>query len=179
MPELCIEEYSASIQQYRHFPQNSRRRRRRRIFLRTESRFGMLWLKYMEEYMSDIVLEADSYVQASHALAKAIAATATYKVFEQARDRLSTDAEARKMLDELEAAEQKAQLSASWGGLSERESKKLERMREETFRQPTILAFLEAQQSLIAELQELNRYMTEKLGIDLADMTKPQTGCCG
>ena len=129
--------------------------------------------------MSDIMFETESHVQASRSLAKAIAETANYKVFEKARDRLGTDAEALKMIDELEAAEQKAQLSASWGGLSDRESKKLERMREETFRQPTILAFLEAQQSLIAELQELNRYMTEKLGIDLVDMTKPQTGCCG
>jgi len=129
--------------------------------------------------MSDIVLEVDSHVQASHSLAKAIATTANYKAFEQARDRLSADVEARKMLDELEAAEQKAQMSASWGGLSERENKNIERMRDSTFKQPTIKAFLEAQEMLIADLQELNRYMTEKLGIDLADMTKPQTGCCG
>jgi|GEM_PF-6215499 len=46
MSELRIEEYSAGIQQYRYFPQNSRRRRRGRFFLRPESRFGMLWLKY-------------------------------------------------------------------------------------------------------------------------------------
>ncbi len=129
--------------------------------------------------MTDIMLEAESYVQASRSLAKAIAATGNYAIFEKARDRLSTDAEARNMLKQLEAAEQKAQLSASWGGLSDHERRKLERMQEETFKQPTILAFLEAQKSLIAELQELNRYMTEKLGIDLADMTKPQTGCCG
>ncbi len=129
--------------------------------------------------MTDIMLEAESPVQASRAFAKAIAETAHYKAFERARDRLSSDVEARKMLDDLEAAEQKAQLADSWGGLSEVERKKLERLRSATFEQPTIRAFLEAQENMIAELQELNRYTTEKLGLDFADLTKPQTGCCG
>lgn len=129
--------------------------------------------------MTDIMLETESYVQASRSLAKAIAETANYKAFERARDRLSSDVEARKMLDDLEAAEQKAQLAESWGGLSDFERKKLERLRDSTFKHPTINTFLEAQERLIADLKELNRYMTEKLGIDFADMTKPQTGCCG
>lgn len=62
------------------------------------------------------------------------------------------------------------------GGLSDHDRKKLERMRDEVFNQPTIKAFLEAQQSFITELQELNRYTTERLGLDFAHLAKPQTG---
>lgn len=129
--------------------------------------------------MSDTVLEVENPVRASRSLAKAIVETANFKDFERAQDRMGTDPEAREMLKALEIAEQKAQRAASWGGLPKSESKNLENLREETFKQPTILAFLNAQNGLVAELQELNQYMTEKLGIDFADMTKPQTGCCG
>ncbi len=129
--------------------------------------------------MSDVLMETENPVQAFRALAEAIVTTNEYRAFERARAELALDSEARKMVDDLEAAEQKAQLADSWGGLSDRERKKLEHMRDATFKRPTIQAFIEAQENLIAELQELNRYMTEKLGIDLADMTKPQTRCCG
>lgn len=129
--------------------------------------------------MTEIKIAVESATQAARSFVKAITATASYQAFEQAQNRLNTDEEACKMLNALEAAEQRARLSSSWGGLPKRENQKLELLREETYKQPTILAFIEAQNELIEELRELNQYMTENLGFDFADMTKPQTGCCG
>lgn len=129
--------------------------------------------------MSETLHKVNSHIEAARLLAKGIAESAKFKEFEKMRDRLRADPEAQEMLKSLEMAEQKAQRAATWGGLSKNESKNLETLREETFKHPRILAFLNAQNGLVAELQELNQYMTEKLGIDFADMTKPQTGCCG
>ena len=43
---------------------------------------------------------------------------------------------------------------------------------------PTYKRYMAAQEDLLIVLKDLNVYLTEKLGFDFADLTKPAGGCC-
>lgn len=110
-------------------------------------------------------------------LAEAVANTAAYKEFEQANEAMEKDPEAKDLLSQFEVAQQMAQMSASWGGESQNEQN-LAALQEKIARHATLTRFFKAQENLVSSLKELDSYMTQGLGFDFAEMTKPAGGCC-
>jgi len=114
---------------------------------------------------------------AARKFAEAVAHTKIYKEFEQANDAMEQDKEAKDLLSQFEVAQQMAQMSASWGGESQYEQN-LAALQDKIAGHATLTRFFSAQENLGSSLQELDQYMTEGLGFDFAEMTKPACGCC-
>jgi cell fate (sporulation/competence/biofilm development) regulator YlbF (YheA/YmcA/DUF963 family) len=82
------------------------------------------------------------------------------------------------LLQQYQQSQQQLQMMQSWGGAQQEDIRRLEDMRNRMMENKTLKEFFEAQDELVAQLKELNRFMTDKLGFDFADMTKPAGGCC-
>ena len=116
---------------------------------------------------------------AARELAGAIAETAAYREYEQARTALHDDEAARELLQQFQQAQQFAQISGGWGGPAAAGGLgELERLERQVTQNATLARLFKAQEQLIATLKELNELMTERLGFDFAELTKPAGGCC-
>ncbi len=116
---------------------------------------------------------------AARELAGAIAETAAYREFEQASSALRNDEPARQLLQQFQQAQQFAQMSGGWGGAdAANQQQELQQLEQQVMNNPTLSRLFKAQEQLIAMLKELNEYMTECLGFDFAELTKPAGGCC-
>ncbi len=135
------------------------------------------YVKIKENTVSTSTDTTKTVLPAARKLAEAVAQTNAYKEFEQANEVLEKDAEARDLLSQFEVAQQMAQMSASWGGASQNEQN-LAELQDKIARHTTLARYFKAQESMVAELKQLDEYMTERLGFDFAEMTKPAGGCC-
>ncbi len=116
---------------------------------------------------------------AARELAGAIAETAAYREFEQASSALRSDEQARQLLQQFQQAQQFAQMAGGWGGAdAANQQQELQQLEQQVINNPTLSRLFKAQEQLIATLKELNEYMTERLGFDFAELTKPAGGCC-
>lgn len=127
--------------------------------------------------MSTSTDTTQAILPAARKLAETVAQGSVYKEFEQANELLEKDPEARDLLSQFEVAQQMAQMSASWGGENQNEQN-LAELQDKIARHTTLARFFKAQESLVGALKELDEYMTERLGFDFAEMTKPAGGCC-
>ncbi len=119
-----------------------------------------------------------AHQEASKKLGRAIKESGAYKMFEEANRRLQGDDEARQLLREYQQEQQQVQMLQSWGGAGQDDLDRVEKMRIMMTGNPTLKELFRAQDELVTQLKEVNRLMTEKLGFDFADMTKPAGGCC-
>ena len=117
-------------------------------------------------------------IESARELARGIAGATIYAEYESARDALQGDDEARALFDELQEAEQRLQMSGSWGGSTQDDIQKVQAIRERVFANATLRRYFDSQEKLVEGLKELNAFMAERLGFDFADMTKPAGGCC-
>ena len=117
-------------------------------------------------------------VEAAQKFGRAIGESNVYKNFEKAHQSLRGDQEAQQLLQQYQQAQQQLQMKQSWGGAQQDDIQRLEDMRNRMMENKTLKEFFEAQDELVAQLKELNQFMTDKLGFDFADMTKPSGGCC-
>jgi len=116
---------------------------------------------------------------AARELAGAIAETAAYREFEQVSSALRNDEQARQLLQQFQQAQQFAQMSGGWGGTNAaNQQQELQQLEQQVINNPTLSRLFKAQEQMIAMLKELNEYMTERLGFDFAELTKPAGGCC-
>ena len=116
---------------------------------------------------------------AARELAGAIAETAAYREFEQASSALRNDEQARQLLQQFQQAQQFAQMSGGWGGANAaNQQREFQQLEQQVINNPTLSRLFKAQEQMIAMLKELNEYMTERLGFDFAELTKPAGGCC-
>ncbi len=112
------------------------------------------------------------------ALAKSIAASEYYREFEQAQDAFHANLEARALFQDYIAAERKARLAESMGGLAEAERNRFEDLKKAVFASETLKRMFEAQEKLVAVIKEVNELMTTRLGFDFAAMARPAGSCC-
>ena len=117
-------------------------------------------------------------VEAARKFGRAIGESNVYKNFEVAHQSLRGDQEAQRLLQQYQQSQQQLQMMQSWGGAQQDDIQRLEDMRKQMMENKTLKEFFEAQDELVAQLKELNQFMTDKLGFDFADMTKPAGGCC-
>lgn len=117
--------------------------------------------------------------EAGTKLGAAIAATAEYQAFSTAEQCYQNDPQARQLLGQYQDAQQTLQLMRQLGSDTAEEAQQLEKLGQEIEANGTLKEYFNAQEKLVALLRELNEFISERLNLDFAGLTKPKSGCCG
>ncbi len=113
------------------------------------------------------------------ALGAAIVATDEYKAYRSAEQRVQNDAQARALLTQFQDAQQTVQLMRQIGNAAAEETAHLEELQIVVEANRTLTNYSSAEKRLIMLLRELNTFISERLDLDFAGLTKPKSGCCG
>jgi cell fate (sporulation/competence/biofilm development) regulator YlbF (YheA/YmcA/DUF963 family) len=111
-------------------------------------------------------------------LARKLAESKIYKEFEAASMAFRGDLMAQKLFRDYQSAQRETQRIQSWGGRNKAFEDRFQRLEKELLAHPMHRRYLASQEDLLVALKDLNDYLTDKLGFDFADLTKPAGGCC-
>ena len=112
-------------------------------------------------------------------LGAAIVATAEYKAFSEAELRYRSNTQARELLKQYQEAQQTVQLMRHLSSDATQEEMRLDELQRSLDENQIISGYANAEKALLALLRELNVFISERLNLDFAGLTKPKTGCCG
>ena len=113
---------------------------------------------------------------AAQVFAAGVAETAEYKEYEAAAAAFRNNEEARTLLRRFQTAT--AQRRSMLGGGGNGDEQDLDTLRAEVTANPVLARYFASQEELVNKLKEIDQYMTERLGFDFAELTKPAGGCC-
>jgi cell fate (sporulation/competence/biofilm development) regulator YlbF (YheA/YmcA/DUF963 family) len=120
---------------------------------------------------------AEAEVQAAaRAFAQALTESAEFQAFEEAADRLDRDEVAQRALQAFQAKQQSLQMMLMLNAVSAEERAELERLRQAFLAEPSIVAYLEAQEALTAMCQATGELLSQRIGLSFAAACGP--GCC-
>ena len=108
-------------------------------------------------------------------LGVAVVAAAEYQAFNTAERRYRNDPQARELLAQF----QEEQWTQQLGKAATDDTQRLEGLQKNIEANQTLATYFEAQEKLVVLLRELNEFISGKLNLDFAGLTKPQRGCCG
>lgn len=114
----------------------------------------------------------------SRRLARSIGESAPFRRYEKTTEGMQADPKAQGLLSEFEEARSALRMKQGWGGASDEESNRVMELQKRLLSNPTIRDHFQAQEDLVRMLKELNASISEKLGFDFANLTKPSGGCC-
>ncbi len=117
-------------------------------------------------------------LEVSRKLARSIGESAQFQRYAKMSEVVRADQEFQRLYTEFQEAQQTLQMTRSWGGASREDFQRLEGLREKLFSNPTMKDFSRAQDDIEQLVKELNVFISEKLGFDFANLTKPAGGCC-
>jgi len=126
----------------------------------------------------DIQTTESVVLEVSKKLARAIGESMPFRKYEKATEHLRADQEAQRLLSEFQKAQQNLRMMQSWGGATEKDLEQFDKQQEKLFSNPTLREYFKSQEDLVSMLKELNVFISEKLGFDFANLTKPAGGCC-
>ena len=115
--------------------------------------------------------------QATEQLGRALRASAPMKTYLDASTNLETDVEATGLLDELAQRQAALRVEQNDGGLTQAAIDDLRALQFRVQTQPTIVAYLQAQQDVRALLPQINYEISQLLGVDFAALAR-KSGCC-
>lgn len=115
-------------------------------------------------------------LQAAREFAAVLSETSEYQVFDQAQFRLRRDAAAQEAIRAFQQRRQSLQMMIMLGALSEADRHDLQRLQREMLAQPTVRAYVEAQERLSSLCQEVAELVSEVVGLSFAASCGP--GCC-
>ena len=115
--------------------------------------------------------------QATEQLGRALRTSAPMKAYLDASTDMETDVEATGLLDELAQRQAALRVKQNDGGLSQADVDGLRALQFRVQTQPTIAAYLQAQQDLRALLPQINYEISQLLGVDFAALAR-KSGCC-
>lgn len=122
---------------------------------------------------------ATSLSEVGKNLGAAIVATVEYLAFAEAEQRFRNDAQAQELLGQYQEAQQTVQLMRQLRNDGTEEARRLEVLQRTLEANKTLTSYFGTQEKLIALLRELNEFISERLTVDFAGLTKRRTGCCG
>lgn len=120
-----------------------------------------------------------SLTEVGNKLGAAIVGTAEYQAFTEAERRYRDDTQAQELFGQYQEAQQTVQLMQQLRSDATQEARSLEDLRETLQSNQTLTSYFDTQNKLIALLRELNEFISERLNLDFAGLTKPKAGCCG
>ena len=123
-------------------------------------------------------VETTPLTGAAKHLGQTIYHTAEYRAFAVAEERYRADRQAQDLLGQLQESQRTLQLMRQLGSASAEETTRFEELQQAVNGHQTLRSYFEAQENLIALLREINEFVSERLNLDFAGLTKPTTGCC-
>ena len=121
------------------------------------------------------VIEAD-VDGAAKAFAAALAETPEFQAFEDAAVAFKQDRAAQGAVRLFQEKQRSLQMMQQLGMLTQDELNELERLRGAMIAQPSVRAYVEAQDELMLVCQAASRELSEVIGLDFAGACAP--GCC-
>jgi cell fate (sporulation/competence/biofilm development) regulator YlbF (YheA/YmcA/DUF963 family) len=115
--------------------------------------------------------------QATEQLGQALRASAPIKAYLAASTNLETDAVATRLLDELAQHQAALRVKQNDGSLTQAAIDDLRALQFRVQTQPTIAAYLQAQQDVRTLLPQINYEISQLLGVDFAALAR-KSGCC-
>lgn len=116
-------------------------------------------------------------LRAARALGETLKQTTPFRAYASAVVALDADHDATTLLDELAAAQAALRVNPTNGGGSAAALARLRELQNAAHTNPTIAAFITAQQDIQGYLPLVNQAISEQLGIDFAALGKTR-GCC-
>ena len=126
----------------------------------------------------DVQITEPGILDASKKLARAIGESSQYHRYERSNKSLQADQKAKQLLSKFQQEQQNLQMMQSWGGASLKDFEQFEKLQKQLFSDPTLKEYFGSQEELVLMLKELDVFLSEKLGFDFANLTKPAGGCC-
>jgi cell fate (sporulation/competence/biofilm development) regulator YlbF (YheA/YmcA/DUF963 family) len=126
--------------------------------------------------LNELELAAPEVVrQAARDFAQVLAETTQFKAFEQANDRLNNDEQAQRVLEAFQAKQQSLRAMLMLNAASAEETAELERLRAAVLADPSVAAYLQAQQGLTAVCHAAVDLLSQQIGLNFASACRP---CC-
>jgi cell fate (sporulation/competence/biofilm development) regulator YlbF (YheA/YmcA/DUF963 family) len=110
-------------------------------------------------------------------LGQNLLASELFVVYDQAQARFKADAHARALLERLSVAQADIRRRQANGGVTQADIDQLRALQREVQSNRAIIDYATAQQAAVAYLREINREISELLGVDFASLAK-RPGCC-
>lgn len=129
-----------------------------------------------QETAMESVVSREGALQAARKFAAVLAETPQYQAFDEAQLQLRRDAAAQAAIRAFQERQQSLQLMLMLGALSEADRQDLQRLQREMLAQPTVQAYVEAQERLSLLCQEVAGLISEVIGLSFAASCGP--GCC-
>jgi len=113
---------------------------------------------------------------AAHAFAQALAESAEFQAFEQAAERLRQDETAQQAILAYQNKQQSLQMMLRLNAVSPQDQAEFERLQKGFLNQPSVAAYLQAQEELNALCQAAAGLLSERIGLSYTAACGP--GCC-
>lgn len=107
-------------------------------------------------------------VEVTEALGESLASSPPFVAYRQAQARLEDDEHARALLDRLAEVERDVRQRQADGTLTRDDIDRVRAAQNEAWSDPIVMAARTAEQAAAAYLQQVNRQITELVGVDIA-----------
>ena len=113
---------------------------------------------------------------AAEVLAENLLAAEPFVLYDRAQIRLNADTHAKTLLEQLSTVQAKIRSGQMNGGVTQNEVDRLRALQSEVQQNQTIMDYARAQQTAINYLREINREISQLLGMDFATLAR-QSSC--
>lgn len=117
-------------------------------------------------------IRVDQLRQVIVEFAEVFSETREFQAFEEAQEALNRDEEAQRAIARFQELQRLAWFGLAPGG------KDLKLLRQQLLAMPTVKAYLEAQEDLIAFAQKVSAIVSEVIEMDFGTACAPAGGCC-
>ena len=125
----------------------------------------------------NVTISEDQALQAAREFAAALAETAEYQAFEQAQLALQRDGVAQKAIHAFQEKQQALGWELRLGLVADADREELQRLEQAMLAQPTVQAYVQAQEALSQLCGELAGLISDAIRLDFAGGCGPGCGC--
>lgn len=130
----------------------------------------------MIETKTNIFSTESAVREATRIFAQALTETAEYEAFEGAASRLRNDQIAQQAIVAYQSKQRSLEALLMLNAVSVEDQAELERLRQAFLSKPTVVAYFQAQEDLMALCQASADLLSERIGLSFAAACGP--GCC-
>ena len=124
------------------------------------------------------VASKEVVMQAARLFAEALADTPQYQAFEQALFTFRQDAQAQSAIQDFQNKQASLKGLLMLNAVSAEDRQELQALADRVNQQPSVIAYSQAQNDLVAISQELGDLVSNAIGLDYASVCRTG-GCCG
>jgi cell fate (sporulation/competence/biofilm development) regulator YlbF (YheA/YmcA/DUF963 family) len=124
------------------------------------------------------VAPRSAVMQAARQFAETLGETPQFREFLQSHFNFREDVEAQNTLQEFQKKQASLKAMLMLNAVSEEDRQELQKLQDQFYRQPSVIAYNQAQGALVAVSQELGDMLSNAIGLDYGSSCRTG-GCCG